>query len=86
MKARIPQISSKLIKDLPLMDMGKFNLFLKMVTEEYKLKADQVEILRLRLLADDKEFERVWWNYKNKSSNFSGGVDQFKFMLQDLLN
>ena len=86
MKARIPKISFKLIKDLPLMDMGKFNLFLKMVTEEYKLNADQAEILRLRLLADDKEFERVWWNYKNKSSNFSGGVDQFKFMLQDLLN
>lgn len=68
------------------MDMGNFNLFIKMIKQEYALEDHELEILRHRLLADDKEFEKVWRVYKNKSSKFSGGVDHFKTMLQDLLN
>jgi hypothetical protein len=68
------------------MDMGIFNLFIKMIREEYALQDGDIEVLRQRLLADDKEFEKVWRFYKNKSTKFSGGVDQFKSVLQDLLN
>lgn len=68
------------------MDLGHFNLFIKMIREEYAIKEEDIDILRQRLLADDKEFEKVWKLYKNKSAKFSGGVDQFKFILQDLLN
>ena len=67
------------------MDMGKFNLFLKMITEEYKLSDSQLETLTQRLLADDKEFEKVWKSFKNKTTRFKGGVDDFKFLLQDLI-
>lgn len=66
--------------------MGSFNLFIKMVREEYSIPDHDIETLRQRLLADDKEFEKVWKIYKNKSRKFAGGVDQFKFVLQDLLN
>jgi hypothetical protein len=68
------------------MDIGNFNLFIKMIREEYALSEDHIETLRHRLLADDKEFEKVWRLYKNKSAKFRGGVDQFKFVLHDLLN
>lgn len=67
------------------MDMGSFNLFIKMINEEYKLTDAQLETLTHRLLADDKEFEKVWRCYKNKPTRFRGGVDEFKFLLQDLL-
>ncbi len=66
--------------------MGSFNLFIKMIREEYKLEEDQLEILRQRLLADDREFERVWRFYKNKSAKFAAGVDQFKSILSDLVS
>lgn len=68
------------------MDTGHFNLFIKMVQEDYKLNQDQVEILSRRLLADDKEFEKVWKHYKNKSRTSRDGVDSFKPLLQELLN
>jgi hypothetical protein len=68
------------------MDLGHFNLFIKMICEEYKLTSSQIETLTQRLLADDKEFEKVWKLYKNKSSKVRGGVDEFKFLLQELLN
>ena len=68
------------------MDMGHFNLFIKMVKEEFKLSESQLTTLTARMLADDKEFERVWKLYKNKSTRFSGGVDDFKFLLQDLIS
>lgn len=67
------------------MDIGKFNLFIKMITEEYKLSEMQLETLTHRLLADDKEFEKVWNSFKNKSTSFKGGVDDFKFLLQELI-
>lgn len=63
--------------------MGKFNLFIKMITEEYRLSDTQLETLTHRLLADDKEFEKVWKIFKNKASR--SGVDEFKFLLQELI-
>jgi hypothetical protein len=66
------------------MDVGKFNLFIKMVIEEYKLGQEEIDILGHRLLADDNEFEKVWKLYQKKSSRMSGG-DQFKVVLRELL-
>jgi hypothetical protein len=68
------------------MDMGTFNLFIKMIQDEYKITGHQLETLRTRMLSDDKEFEKVWNFYKNKNRSFRGGVDQFKSVLQDLLS
>lgn len=67
------------------MDMGSFNLFIKMIVEEYKLSQFQIETLRNRLLADDQEFEMIWALYKCKSKLFSKGVDPFKSKLLDLI-
>lgn len=67
------------------MDIGKLNLFLKMITEEYKLTEMQLETLTHRLLADDIEFEKVWNSFKNKHSSYRGGVDDFKFLLHELI-
>lgn len=66
--------------------MGTFNLFIKMIQEEYRLSSLQLDTLKTRMLADDKEFEKVWNLYKNKSKRFKGGVDDFKLMLQDLMS
>lgn len=66
------------------MDFNAFNLFIKMLREEYKLSEYQLQTVSRRLLADDKEFERVWKAYRSKSS--LSGVDEFRFLLQDLLN
>ncbi len=68
------------------MDMGSFNLFIKMVREEYKLDESAIRILTDRLLADEQEFESVWRRYKSKASAFAAGVDHFKPILHDLLN
>jgi len=65
--------------------MGNFNLFVKLIQDEYKLSSAQLEVVSNRLLADDKEFEKVWKVYKNKT-RFHGGIDDFKSVLQDLLN
>ncbi len=67
------------------MDIGSFNLFIKMIVEEFKLDSSQVTILTQRLLADDKEFERVWKFFKNRPRK-RGGEDRFKELLQELLN
>ncbi len=66
--------------------MGHFNLFIKMVKEEFKLSESQLTTLTARMLADDNEFEKVWKLYKNKSTRFNGGVDDFKFLLHDLIS
>lgn len=68
------------------MDLGHLNLFIKMLREEYKLENDQLETLKSRLLADDREFEKVWKQYKNKSLKVRGGVDTFRSTLNDLIN
>lgn len=67
------------------MNLNNFNLFLKMIREEYKLSEAELETLAHRLLADEKEFERVWRLFINKSSRVRDGVDQFKFTLQELI-
>lgn len=66
------------------MDMGTFNLFIKLIRDEYRLSEAQLTKLTRRLLADDQEFLRLWEIYKNKS--LQGGVDKFKTLLQDLLS
>lgn len=68
------------------MDMGSFNLFIKMIRDQYKLTEDEVQVLTTRMLADDREFEKVWKIYKNKAGRLSGGVDPFKTFLQELLS
>lgn len=68
-----------------MMDMGNYNLFMKMIQDEYRLSASQLEILGHRMLADDKEFEKVWKLYKTKNSRYSGGVDDFRLLLLELL-
>jgi len=57
-----------------------------MIQDEYRLTATQLETLAHRMLADDKEFEKVWRLYKTKNSRYSGGVDDFKHLLQELLS
>jgi hypothetical protein len=68
------------------MDTGAFNLFIKMVQEDYKLNGGQIEVLSRRLLADEKEFDKVWTLYRNKARSSRGGVDSFKPFLQELLS
>jgi tRNA G37 N-methylase Trm5 len=66
------------------MDSGTVNLALKLIQEEYKLTSDQVTILYHRFLADDKEFEKVWKQFKNRRQK--SGVDKFKELLSELIN
>lgn len=66
--------------------MGNVNLFLKMIQEEYVLTDSELSLLTTRMLADDKEFEKVWRLYKNKASMNSGGVDLFKQLLRELIS
>jgi hypothetical protein len=66
------------------MDMGHFNLFIKMIAEEYKLTEDQLATLTHRMLADDQEFERIWRLYKSK--HVRSGVDHFKAVLRELIS
>ncbi len=68
------------------MDLGQFNLFIKMIREEYKLSDQEIDTLKNRLLADDKEFEKTWILYKNKAKSFSKGVDEFKNLLRELVS
>jgi hypothetical protein len=68
------------------MDMGNFNLFMKMIQDEYRLSDNQLEMIAHRMLADDKEFEKVWRLYKTKNARFAGGVDDFKNLLSELLS
>jgi alanyl-tRNA synthetase len=65
-------------------DSGTVNLAIKLIQEEYKLTPDQVTVLYHRFLADDKEFEKVWKQYKNR--RLKSGVDRFKELLSELLN
>jgi hypothetical protein len=67
------------------MDMGSLHLFIKMIKLDYNLSDADVETLRNRMLADDREFEKVWKTYKNKARKTHKGVDQFQSMLNDLL-
>ena len=68
------------------MDMGSFQLFLKLIKDDYRLSEAEVTKLKRRMLADDREFERVWEMYKAKARKTVGGVDGFQSVLQDLLS
>lgn len=57
-----------------------------MIREEYKLSETELTIITRRMLADDREFDRIWKLYKSKSIRVYGGFDEFKSVLQDLLN
>jgi len=65
------------------MNLGHLNLALKMIQEAYKLSDTQVLIISRRLMADDREFERVWTHFKNRRT---GKVDSFAQLLSELLN
>lgn len=67
------------------MDLGNLNLFIKMIDEEYKLTEEEREILLNRMLADDKEFEKVWTIFKEKTRKYKGGVDPFRALLTELI-
>jgi len=68
------------------MDLGNLSLFIKMITQEYPLSEREITVLSSRLLADDKEFEKVWAQFKNKGQSFSKGVDPFKQLLLELIS
>ena len=65
------------------MSMPRLELALTMIQNEYKLSPDQMLKIKRRLLADDKEFERVWMIYQDKIQR--KGVDKFKDLLAELL-
>jgi hypothetical protein len=67
------------------MDLGRLNLAMKLIGEEYKLTEREMDTFKTRMLADDQEFEKIWALYKNKSRSFKGGVDKFKDVLKDIL-
>ena len=68
------------------MNLGNLNLFIKMIAQEYPLSEREIAVLTSRLLADDKEFEKVWIRFKNKDQSFSKGVDPFKQLLLELIS
>lgn len=59
---------------------------MKMIEEEYKLSQDELSTLFNRMLADDKEFEKVWKLFKEKTRRFRGGVDPFRALLAELVS
>jgi hypothetical protein len=65
------------------MNVGQLNLALKMIQEEYKLTDSQVQVISRRMMADDREFERMWTHFRNRRL---GKVDSFKELLKDLLS
>ncbi len=67
------------------MDLGKLNLFMKMIEDEYKLNERDLKRISRRLLADDAEFEKVWKLYRNKSSLSRNGNDDFRPVLSELI-
>lgn len=68
------------------MEKGDFELFLKLVASDYALSTDQVEVIKNRMLADDKEFERIWEYYKLRARKTRKGVDAFQSVLKELLS
>jgi hypothetical protein len=64
------------------MNLGHLNLALKMIQEEYKLSNAQLQIISRRMMADDREFERVWNLFKNRRT---GKSDTFADTLRELL-
>lgn len=67
------------------MDIGAFNLFMKMIEEEYKLNFSELQKISRRLLADDSEFEKVWKLYRHKAARTRDGIDEFRPVLNELM-
>ena len=65
------------------MNLGQLNLALKMIQEEYKITDSQVQILSRRMMADEREFERMWNLFRNRRM---GKSDTFIELLRDLVN
>ena len=65
------------------MNLGQLNFALKMIQDAYKLSESQVQILSRRMMADDKEFDRVWAKFKERRL---GNADSFREMLLELLS
>lgn len=65
--------------------MGAFNLFLKMIEDEYKLSARDLQKISRRLMADDSEFDKVWKLYRNKARLSVSGNDDFRPVLTELI-
>lgn len=66
------------------MNLDRLNHFLKMIAQDYHLSTDEIELIRLRLISDDKEFENIWCFYQKKKGPVKG-VDNFKEIINDLL-
>lgn len=69
-----------------LLDMQIFTLFIKLVREDYKLSEKEVTKLSRRMMADEREFSRVWEIYQRRAKRPKDGVDEFKPILSDLLS
>jgi hypothetical protein len=65
------------------MNEGQFNLAMKMIKEDYKLEDQQILMISRRLMADDREFEKVWSAFKGRRI---GSVDTFRDLLRELLS
>lgn len=66
--------------------MGNLHLFIKMLREEYRLGEEDLWVLNNRMMADDKEFEKIWKLYKAKAKRTHNGVDEFRLLLNELLS
>lgn len=66
------------------MSLPRIELALTMIRHEYKLSDEQVIKIKRRLLADEREFEKVWKIYQDKVQR--KGVDKFKELLSELLS
>jgi hypothetical protein len=64
------------------MNFGQLSLALKMIQEEYKLSDAEVQIVSRRMMADEREFERIWNLFKTRRP---GKVDIFRETLKELL-
>lgn len=66
--------------------MGEFNLFMKLIEEEYRLNYRDLQKISRRLLADDTEFEKVWKLYRAKPPRTRTGNDDFRPVLFELIH
>ncbi len=64
------------------MNFNQMNLALKMIKEEYRLTEAQMETLQRRLMADEREFDKMWNVFKSRRP---GKVDVFIETLRELL-
>jgi len=64
------------------MNLNEFNLALKMIQDDYRLTSEELERLTPRLLADEREFDRLWGLYKRRRT---GKTDVFIGTLKELL-